>query len=1026
VTKTYREGAGGEVIALQIADSTLRIEAGVNAIVGPSGGGKSTLLGLLGGLDVPTRGGITFEGVPLPGAEGPELRRHRGAHVAFIFQVLNLVTHLSALDNVALPLLIRGVRRARARARARRLLARVGLTDDQMGRPPAALSGGQQQRVAVARAFATKGKVILADEPTGSLDPANSETVMRLFRKLVDQTHRPVVLVTHNEELARRYADRLIHLLPGGGYRVEELPRAGKAAPRPQAGRAAPSPTPHLSLRTRLWYAVSDLRHRRLSAGITTLTIAVAACYALLLGICAQRIHHTQSRALNTADFTHVIAQAPTEELRFTAERVRRLAEEVKAETAYPCLQLNAQVSLDGKDRAQMTPVCAVVPGDPRLAAEHLAWGRPVAGAAEVVLGRRLLERLEGSLAADGPTPSSLTVEVKRKLDHREQVERLTLRIVGVLANDRQEQAHVPLEVAARLDFWCQGKLLELDGAGDADRALTFPHALAYAPVAQRDRVAEELKGYHLAGEQAGELTVLEARDPVWAALTGGAGEAKAVQALRRLDGVRVVNVYRAQAGGRSFVAWGPRDPRWDLVRDPHKHDLGWVGLRGDGPLPDYAYRLPEDAPEVPSGLTTLDTLRWLCFGPDDLFRELASDGPSADLPASVRRGAEVQFADAATFASAVKLLEGSGTGLKALTPLHARRLVRYRVRDEKVKGGAVTGEVVRLLNALPPTFETAVAHAPMVVHVAAADRMLAGTDGTDPERFAAALTAGRWPAGADGRQAAVPAAWALRRGWKLGDSIHLKLPRDEAGRGETIAVRLKLVGLTASEQGYVPHSLVRDVRLWQARRLEFDEVRQDFRSPLEVGRAAGYRRCNLFARGSAEVEGLVGRLRALGYETEDHLAEQAKLRELGRVLLGVVIFFASGCVIIAAVTVGLTTMVNIQAKCWEIGILRSLGVSSRDVLSVFLLQGLLMAAAGFGLALVIYVACEGWFRRAAAQALGIRDPALAEGWCLQPGLLWLPAVVGLVCVAFTLLGIWLPARRASGLMPAEALRRRE
>ncbi len=1028
VTRAYPQAGGGEVVALQLAGHTLRIERGVSAIVGSSGCGKSTLLSLLAGQDVPTRGTIVFAGVPLPAAEGAELRRHRAGHVACIFQSLNLVPHLSALDNVALPLLIRGVSRPEAQDRAHPLLQCVGLKDNEMARLPAALSGGQQQRVAVARAFASRAAVILADEPTGSLDPDNGDRMMKLFRTLVDRTHRPVVLVTHNEELARRYADRLIRLLPGGGCTEEELPRAAGAKPRPQSVGATDSRAPRMNLRIRWWYAVSDLLHRRTSAGITTLILAIAACNALLLGICAERIYHTQSAALDASDHRHVIAQAPAADLRFTAERVRRLAGTLHVATAYPCIQLNARVSLAGADSTRLAPVCAVLPDDPRLAATRLAWGRPVAAAGEVVLGRRLLERLGGTLGASGPSVPLLTVEVTRRLDRRDQVERLALRIVGVLARDRQEQAYVPLDVAARLDFWCQGKLLELDRAGAGERTLTFPCAIAYSPAAHAERVEEELKGYQLTSTRAGELTVLEARGPVWAALTHEAAEAKAVPVLRRLDGVRVVNVYRARVGGQSLVAWEPADPRWERVDDPRGRKPGWVGVRGDGSVPRHAraYRLPEDAPELPTGLATVETLRWLAFDPGDLFRALAFAGAAAELPPSIRRGVEVQFPDAAAYASAVKLLEGTGTGLKPLTPLRERRLLRYRIRDTKTSDGAVTGEVVRLLSALPPTFESAAAHAPLIVRAGGADLTFVGTEAADPERFAAGLTAGRWLGGEDAQDAVVPVAWAQSRGWKIGDSIHVKLPRDAAGRGEEIAVRLRLVGLTAKERAYVPHRLVRDVYLWQGRRLEYDEVRQQFRSPLETSRAAGYRRCNLFAPSTAEVEGLVRRLRALGYETEDHLAEQAELRRLGRVLLGVVLFFAAGCALIAAVTVGLTTMLNIQSKCWEIGILRSLGVSSRDVLRVFLVQGVLMAVAGFGLALLIYVACERWFRGVAGQALGIRDPAFTEGWSLQPGLLWLPAVVGLVAVAFTLLGVWLPARRACRLMPAEALRRRE
>src|SRR5262249_23447196 len=149
---------------------------------------------------------------------------------------------------------------------------------------------------------------------------------------------------------------------------------------------------------------------------------------------------------------------------------------------AFPCIQRNAHVALAGSENTQQTQVCAVVPGDPRIAQQRLAWGRPVADdkAAEVVIGKHLLERLGGSLPT-GPTAPALTVEVSRRVDGKEQVKRLVLPIVGVLATDHQEPVYLPLEEAARLDRWATGALPE-SGGPDATFQLGYSRCNLFVP----------------------------------------------------------------------------------------------------------------------------------------------------------------------------------------------------------------------------------------------------------------------------------------------------------------------------------------------------------------------------------------------------------------------------------------------------------------------------------------------------------------------------------------------------------------
>ena len=181
------------------------------AIVGASGSGKSTLLGLLAGLDVPSRGRVLLAGSDLSTLGEDARAALRGAMLGFVFQSFQLLPALSALENVMLPLELAG--RAGARADAQQMLARVGLSQ-RLGHYPKHLSGGEQQRVAIARAFAAKPGLLLADEPTGNLDAATGADIIDLMFAMNAEQGTTLVLVTHDEAIARR-CGRVLKL--GGG-----------------------------------------------------------------------------------------------------------------------------------------------------------------------------------------------------------------------------------------------------------------------------------------------------------------------------------------------------------------------------------------------------------------------------------------------------------------------------------------------------------------------------------------------------------------------------------------------------------------------------------------------------------------------------------------------------------------------------------------------------------------------------------------------------------------------------------------
>jgi lipoprotein-releasing system ATP-binding protein len=211
VTKTIGDG----VETTLVRDISLAIEPGeFVAITGPSGSGKSSLLYLLGLLDAPTSGEVLMQGRPVPVDDEVQRARLRLRHLGFVFQFHFLLTEFTALMNVMLPMRALGqISEAQMKDRALALLASLGL-EAHAHKLPGQLSGGQRQRVAIARALANEPHVILADEPTGNLDSQSSEQVLGVLRRLVDETKRSIVMVTHDLGLAAR-ADRQLRIVDG-------------------------------------------------------------------------------------------------------------------------------------------------------------------------------------------------------------------------------------------------------------------------------------------------------------------------------------------------------------------------------------------------------------------------------------------------------------------------------------------------------------------------------------------------------------------------------------------------------------------------------------------------------------------------------------------------------------------------------------------------------------------------------------------------------------------------------------------
>lgn len=218
ISKIYRIG-DEKVVALDHIN--LEIPKGeICCILGTSGSGKSTLLNLMAGLERPTKGNIKIKGKNIERMSENGLAKFRQKYVGFVFQSYNLLPALTALENVSLPLIFRGMNKKARNEKAKKLLGQVGL-EKHLKHKPNQMSGGQQQRVGIARAFIGNPEIVFADEPTGNLDSKTTVEVMKLITNIARENDQTLIIVTHDINIAK-YADRIVYILDGNIEKIEK------------------------------------------------------------------------------------------------------------------------------------------------------------------------------------------------------------------------------------------------------------------------------------------------------------------------------------------------------------------------------------------------------------------------------------------------------------------------------------------------------------------------------------------------------------------------------------------------------------------------------------------------------------------------------------------------------------------------------------------------------------------------------------------------------------------------------------
>ena len=432
----------------------------------------------------------------------------------------------------------------------------------------------------------------------------------------------------------------------------------------------------------------------------------------------------------------------------------------------------------------------------------------------------------------------------------------------------------------------------------------------------------------------------------------------------------------------------------------------------------------------------------------ESVFRAAAWAGLSETPPLMGRDRHDLHFPDPVEWVATEARMAEAGFALRPYVELVEQPLTRFLVSDQSGAPEALDNELLTVLGMSQPTFRAASASIGGRAELEGVDEPIElwSSSARDPERFATPPLSGGWlraeggydqvvlprsVLGGEGDSEPEPGSAASSVSEDsfadvLGRAVHLVFERRVPSGTERLSIPVEVVGVAELDGARVPLELMARIQAWEQNRVVYNQAQGVFESPAEVALRNGWVRANLFAADVASVRPLVEELRAMGYHTEDRLAQQDNLRRLGRILVFVVGFFVLGCVLNASITVLVATMMNVKSKIFEIGILRAHGVRAKEVVGIFASQGLAIGAVSFLCACALVALGEPWLRDGVRQVFGLDSGGLLAGSPFDGSLWWLSATALAISVLFSFGGVVLPAFFACRLAPVEALRRRE
>jgi len=804
-----------------------------------------------------------------------------------------------------------------------------------------------------------------------------------------------------------------------------------------------------MRLSQKIRYALSDMRFRKTLSLLNTLSVALGSAYILLLGFYGYSIYTFQRTVLATSLPTLVIAECPNitdRKLRFSEEKLTNLQQLPQVELAYPRVEIGVRLSAMG-NQSTMVPAEGADSRAPLLAREQLVWGEGLrkGETRKIVLSESLFKKMGGSVTGGKLQPQDVRLQVSRTVNERPEKMDYVFHIAGLLRYQTVDKVYIPLEDAINLDRWCSNKKGGLEPGKEKERV--YEDCLVYCQVPQRQRLEEEAQQQEFTLEYVGDVQNLTSSGPIYATVTmqDGSFPTNRQQGFLNMKGMEtqlLVSRILFEGTGENQISFeeikegdprcmllpGHRIPEEDQVVSMRKYDRERVPFMG------VSIRVVGEAPGLPAKGDFLCSTSYL---ESLITRNRKSEGKRN--PVNLGWSHVVFAKDLSAYFRCQQYCREERLLLKPLVTLNEETLIAFHVREKNRKDGMITESFLSFLRNLKPSVRYAYPVLRVPVTSGGQKIKLLGSDEGDPSRFGSNLLCGRWLS--DSTQSnhnevvlSKDVVENLFSASGLVECLHKVLEvevRTEstvASREDHLKIPLEVVGITEGKgkSGITSFDLLRELADWRMGTRVYNETKRVFEEPAVVYEKSGFIRCNLYAKTPGDVPTLVARLESEGYTTQHNLAQQQGLQRLGNVMVFLVAFFGLGTLFNAAITVFVSTLMNIRSRRFEIGILRAHGVGGREILSIYAFQGFFIGVLAAVIAIATVILMEPYLRSLISTSFHFQMSSFITQPILSKDLWWLYTCATGTGLLFSLMGVLFPALTAVRLSPAESLQFRE
>ena len=781
-------------------------------------------------------------------------------------------------------------------------------------------------------------------------------------------------------------------------------------------------------LRNKFIYAWSDLR-RRGSAKTVAASVFLAALVMLLVTFYGLGARRYMARSVSSDLLARVAVDLPTGKAAAVGELdtlLKGWQERDAVAGAWPRIEITAD-AVAGTSRMPSVSVEGVDSRDPVLAPDHLAWGAgwPSDSRAAAVVSQRSLLQLGGRLTADGPSIRRFRLELRREVEDRTDREAVELEICGVLADTARpggarDTLLVPLVLTQQLDRWLTRRSSVLERVSAAEHFATFPRgATLYARQDRRELLTSDLEALRVAARPLAPLEVPELSGPAWVGISGpGAWPAEEVRRASWGVSQQLTSLVPVQvaAGVKVLVAGvEATDPRWVAGGSNDKHYV----LRGEAPIEHVDWL---DASRCADGVTPSG------IGADAVMTisDLAARHWRRDENPSRYWRRDFLMEDAYELQALMRHAEASGWSTQELSPVEQVSLESYSLEDLETGSAALSADLVVDIAKARASVFAVVPNCSAAISVRGVARQAVGTTPNDPRRFRGSTIYGRWVRAGSPREVVLPLAWrdphALvtgAEGW-VGAVVSLEVSQANGG---SVAVPFKVVGFTAEEDAFLHVEDVQRLNACAAGALVFDPKLDRFVDPSREMVGGGAQRATVVTTGVEGLREFIAHVEPAGYVVHHRLSELERAREFGDTIALYALALAAFAVAMGALMSWNVTRVYLKSKVREVGILRSLGLAPGEIGKIFGLQGLMLGAPAFALALVVAVVLEPLLSDVIGPSLGASSGEAFAGRLLSLSNTPIHALGGVASVGLGVLASFWVATSAAKRPLADSLK---